>query len=97
MCTDLSVLFVRRGIVGDFEEVQVDHFFHLVVVSSPLTNNDRSVKQEDVPAIQKCSSKFKHIFLNSSCYSHRGVMSNSVFKAKSDFYDSNKLEGQYLV
>lgn len=56
MCADLSVLLVRRGVVGDLEQVQVDHFFHLVVVSSALTYDHRRVEQEDVPAGSKSKS-----------------------------------------
>lgn len=53
VCADLSVLLVRRGVVGDLEEVKVDHFFHLIVVSSSLAYNHRRIEQEDVPAVQK--------------------------------------------
>lgn len=49
-CADLSVLLVRRGVVGDLEEVQVDHFFHLIVVSSTLAHDHRCIEKEDVPA-----------------------------------------------
>lgn len=54
MCAsaDLPVLLVGRGVVGDLEEVQVDHLLHLVVVPAPLAHNDRRVKQEDVPAVE---------------------------------------------
>lgn len=52
--TDLSVLLVRRGVVGDLEEVQVDDFFHLIVVSSTLTYDHRRIEQEDVPVVQRC-------------------------------------------
>lgn len=55
VCADLSVLLVRCGVVGDLEEVQVDHFFHLIVVSSPLAYNHRRIEQEDVPAVQRAS------------------------------------------
>lgn len=54
LCADLSVLLVRRGVVGDLEEVQVDDFFHLIVVSSTLTYNHRRIEQEDVPVVQRC-------------------------------------------
>lgn len=47
---DLPVLFVGRRVVGDLEEVQVNHFFHLVVVPSALANDHGSVEQEDVSA-----------------------------------------------
>lgn len=47
---DLPVLLVRRGVVGDLEEEQVNHLLHLVVVATTLAHNDRRVKQEDVPA-----------------------------------------------
>lgn len=60
-CADLSVLLVRRGVVGDLEEVQVDHFFHLVVVSSTLAHDHRRIKQEDVPAGSRASSE-SHYF-----------------------------------
>lgn len=49
---DLPVLLVRRGVVGDLEEVQVNHLLHLVVVAAALAHDDRRVKQEDVPAVQ---------------------------------------------
>lgn len=49
-CADLPVLLVRRGVVGDLEEEQVNHLLHLVVVPTTLAHNDRRVKQEDVPA-----------------------------------------------
>lgn len=51
--SNLSGLLVRRGVVGDLEEMQVDHLFHLVVVSSPLAHDHGGVKQEDVPAVQR--------------------------------------------
>lgn len=47
---DLPVLLVRRGVVGDLEEEQVNHLFHLVVVPTTLAHDYRCVKQEDVPA-----------------------------------------------
>lgn len=53
MSSNLSRLLVRRGVVGDLEEVQVDHFLHLVVVSPPLAHDDGGVEQEDVPAGQR--------------------------------------------
>lgn len=53
VCADLSVLLVRRGVVGNLEEMQVDHFFHLIVVSPTLAYDHRRIEQEDVPAVQK--------------------------------------------
>lgn len=53
VCADLSVLLVRRGVVGNLEEMQVDHFFHLIVVSPTLAYDHRPIEQEDVPAVQK--------------------------------------------
>ena len=55
VCADLSVLLVRRGVVGDLEEVQVDHFFHLIVISPTLAHDNRRIEQEDVPAVQRAS------------------------------------------
>lgn len=60
-CADLSVLPVRRGVVGDLEEVQVNHFFHLVVVPSTLAYDHCRIEQEDVPAVQGASSR-SHYF-----------------------------------
>lgn len=60
VCADLSVLLVRRGVVGDLEEVQVDDFFHLIVVSSTLTYNHRRIEQEDVPVVQRCHYVWRH-------------------------------------
>lgn len=51
--SNLSGLLVRRGVVGDLEEMQVDHLFHLVVVSPPLAHDDGGVEQEDVSAVQR--------------------------------------------
>lgn len=50
---NLSGLLVRRGVVGDLEEVQVDHLLHLVVVPSPLAHDDGGVEQEDVSAFER--------------------------------------------
>lgn len=49
-CADLPVLLVRRGVVGDLEEEQVNHLLHLVVVPATLAHDYRCIKQEDVPA-----------------------------------------------
>lgn len=51
--SNLSSLLVRRGVVGDLEEMQVDHLLHLVVVSSPLAHDHGGVEQEDVPAVRE--------------------------------------------
>lgn len=50
-CTNLSVFLVRRGVVCDLKEVQVDHVFHFVVVSPSLTNDDGSIEQEYMPEV----------------------------------------------
>lgn len=60
-CANLSVLLVRRGVVGDLKVVQVDYFFHLIVVSSTLAHDHRCIEQEDVPAGLRASSE-SHYF-----------------------------------
>lgn len=62
-CTraDLSRLLVRRGVFGDLEEMEVDHFFHLVVVSPALAHDHGGVEQEDVSAVQRESGQRRSV------------------------------------
>ena len=58
--TNLSIFFVRGGIVGDFKVVEVDHLFQLVVVAPPLAQNHSDVKEEYVPASPRGKNTHKH-------------------------------------
>lgn len=42
--SDLFTLSVGRGVVCDFEVVEVEYVFHLIVVSSSLANDDCHIK-----------------------------------------------------
>lgn len=42
----LLALLVRHGVVGDLEDVEVEHVLHLVVVAASFADHGGHVKQE---------------------------------------------------
>ncbi len=48
--TDLSAVLFSRGVIGDLEKVEVDHFLHLIVVAAPLADNYNDVEQKNMSA-----------------------------------------------
>lgn len=73
-CADLPVLLVRRGVVGDLEEEQVNHLLHLVVVPTTLAHDYRCVKQEDVPVGSEGTTLLCLIAISRILHHHSGSL-----------------------
>lgn len=66
---DLFTLFVRGGVVGDFEVVQVQYVLHLIIVSTSLANNDSHIKQKDM-SVQQENKLLEMIITTNYCKYH---------------------------